>query len=186
MKKGLPNMLTQLDSNQQEQSRPVTQTQMAKTEKDRVSHFKDEGEIRLHFNVMPDRNVEEVLYNTSYLATENRVVATFDRRYRSEMVNSPSHVIFLSALIQFQKLTYLHVCHRLGWDYVPGAPERAKVWPTEVTCSMPEMVTAERELHQTFDVVRSRVVSSNRLHLWANSDVNGIIRLTGQAMVFIL
>jgi hypothetical protein len=152
----------------------------------RVSTFTDNGSIRLSFNVLPNRSVEEVFYNTSYRATENQVVATFDRTYRSEMEASPSHVIFLSALIQFQKLCYLHVCHRFGWPYDAGEPERAKVWPTDVTCSMPAMVTSEENIHQTFTVSRARYISPKRLHLWANSDVDGIIRLTGQAMIFIL
>ena len=51
----------------------------------------------LKFNIMPNRAVEETLLIKKYMVTENRIEVKFDRKYKTQMVSSPDHLIFLSA-----------------------------------------------------------------------------------------
>jgi len=102
----------------------------------------------LEFNVMPGRPVEEDLHVREYRVGERYVEAHFDRTYRSAMKASPSHLIFLSALVHTQKMLYLGLCREFGFDYDPDGPERFKMWPTKVECRIPELIAEERGLVQ--------------------------------------
>ena len=73
----------------------------------------------LKFNVMSDRSVKETLVIKKYIITDNRIVVEFDRKYRTEMISSPDHLIFLSALINLQKMIYVLMCKKLNIKYWP-------------------------------------------------------------------
>lgn len=109
----------------------------------------------LAFNVMPGRPVNEELTPRCYFVGREIARAVFDRSYATAMENSPSHVIFISALMQWQKLLYLWACHRTGHLYRPEDAEAFKVWPTHIQCRMPCLVREESNLTQ--DAFLSRV-----------------------------
>lgn len=102
----------------------------------------------LSFNVMPDRTVEERLLVREYRVGERYAEAHFDREYRSAMRNSPSHLIFLTALVHTQKLLYAALCREFDLNYEPEGPELFKMWPTKVEVRIPERIDAEQDLVQ--------------------------------------
>ncbi len=100
------------------------------------------------FNVMPDRPVEETLHIREYRVGDRYVEAHFDRSYRSSMAASPSHLIFLTALVHTQKMLYLGLCREFGFDYDPEGAEAFKMWPTKIDVRIPELIAAENDLVQ--------------------------------------
>jgi hypothetical protein len=97
---------------------------------------------------MPCRTVEETLYLKEYHVWPRYAEATFDRRYESQMQNSPSHLIFLTVLAHTQKLLYVCLCEELGFEYSPSSVERFKIWPTAVHITMPALVRQSEGLIQ--------------------------------------
>ena len=113
-----------------------------------LHYFAEKHESYLAFNVMPGKPVEETLHVHGYAVGERYAEAHFDRSYSSSMQNSPSHLIFLSALVHTQKMLYLVLCEELGFDYDPHGPERFKMWPTKISVRIPELIEEEQGLVQ--------------------------------------
>ena len=114
----------------------------------KLETYLEDHESRLSFNVMPGRPVEETLHVDRYEVGDRYAMAHFDRSYRSTMRNSPSHLIFISALVHTQKLLYATLCRDFGFDYDPHGPERFKMWPTKIQIRIPELITDETDLVQ--------------------------------------
>jgi len=86
-------------------------------------------EQNLEFNVMPLKQVNEKLFINKYIVDKNKIQAFFNRKYETEMVKSPDHFIFLSALINLQKMIYILMCKYLNIKYEPFESEKLKIWP---------------------------------------------------------
>jgi hypothetical protein len=138
----------------------------------------------LDFNVMPEKDVREQFKVRGYFVGEDVARAVFDRTYASSMERSPSHVIFLSALVQWQKLVYLMMCNRFGVDYVAGNPESYKVWPTGVDCRMPVLVCETDNLIQDVFLSKIEPAGVNGWIVEGFSLVNHKIGLLGRAVVY--
>ena len=110
--------------------------------------FAEQHTSHLAFNVMRDRLVVEDLHVREYRRGDRYAEAHFDRVYSSAMQASPSHLIFLSALVHSQKLLYLVLCKEFGFKYDPAGPEKFKMWPTKVECRIPELIADEVNLVQ--------------------------------------
>lgn len=138
----------------------------------------------LDFNVMPGKDVCEKFRVKGYFVGTDVARSVFDREYASAMARSPSHVIFLSPLVQFQKLVYLMMCRRRGVEYVPDGPELFKVWPTAVDIRLPVLVCESENLTQ--DVVLSKIETAgvNGWVVEGFSVVNHKIGLLGRAIVY--
>lgn len=138
----------------------------------------------LDFNVMPGKDVCETLKVKGYFVGSSVVRSVFDREYASAMERSPSHVIFLSPLVQFQKLVYLLMCRRFGCEYAADGPELYKVWPTAVDIRLPVLVCETENLIQ--DVVLSKIETAgvNGWIVEGFSVVNHKIGMLGRAVVY--
>ncbi len=110
--------------------------------------FEENHTSHLVFNVMPDRPVTETLTVNRYVVGDRYAEAHFDRSYESSMQNSPSHLIFLSALVHTQKLLYVVLCREFDFDYDPEGTEQFKMWPTKVNVRIPELIKEESGLVQ--------------------------------------
>lgn len=144
----------------------------------------DSSTQKLAFNVMPSRSVTETLEPSYYSVGDRCARATFSRSYQTEMEKSPTHLILISALIQWQKLIYLMMCEEFGVEYDPSEPETFKIWPTDVSCQIPILVRDEKGLRQ--DAIISKLEKEN-LTKWtveAFSAVNGRIGFVARASVF--
>jgi len=104
--------------------------------------------IKCQFNVMPGLDVSETLIVHEYRIWDGYVEATFDRTYESAMKKSPSHLIFLTALVHAQKAAYLAACRHFGRTYASGEAEFCKFWWTDVQVEIPKLIRREEDLVQ--------------------------------------
>jgi hypothetical protein len=93
------------------------------------------------FNVMPGKFVEETLFIKQYRIYDNFIEADFERQYHSDMVKSPDHFVFLTALSHTQKMVYVYLCYKFGITYDPFTPEKIKIWATKVEVDLPKLIT---------------------------------------------
>ena len=141
---------------------------------------------QLIFNVMPNMGVKEYLYIKEYRIGDNYIEATFDREYHSSMKNSPSHLIFLSALVHMQKMLYIFMCHNQGLKYDPYGKELLKVWPTSLDIQMPKLITQCNDIIHRIDIKKIRKIKEKVFSVTADTNVNGVITINGMAMIYIL
>jgi acyl-CoA synthetase (AMP-forming)/AMP-acid ligase II/acyl carrier protein len=113
-----------------------------------IAVFEDTTTLRMAFNVMPSREVEEVLILKEYRVWNRYAEGVFSRKYLSQMLASPDHLIFLTALAHAQKLAYVCLSREFGIIYEPGSAEQFKIWPTHVQVSVPELITRSADLVQ--------------------------------------
>lgn len=110
--------------------------------------YKEKTQNDLTFNVMPEKPVKETLLIQEYRIADRYAEADFDREYQSSMEKSPSHLIFLSALVHTQKLTYALLCHDFGFNYDPQGREVMKLWPYDFEIKLPRLIRQEKGLTQ--------------------------------------
>jgi hypothetical protein len=148
--------------------------------------YKESTENHLEFNVLPGRPVKETLFIKEYRIMGNYMEAIFDRNYVSAMKRSPDHLIFISAMVQTQKMAYVFICHRFGLKYEPNGVEQAKFWPTKITVEMDRLVRKNKDLVQKvwFSDIRKRYESAYVMDL--KSDNEGIIKVTAELPFFII
>ncbi len=106
--------------------------------------IRENTSLSCRFNVMPEKFVEETLFIKEYKILDNTVEAVFERKYHSDMLKSPNHFVFLTALSHAQKMIYVYLCNKFGIDYDPYMPEKFKIWATKVEIDLPKLVTDEK------------------------------------------
>jgi acyl carrier protein len=141
--------------------------------------------VDLRFNVMPSRFVQETLFTKEYRIWSGYAEAIFDRDYKSEMVASPDHLIFLTALTHTQKLAYVYMAHELGFSHDPKTTEKFKFWPTDVRVSMPQMVTENENLRQQLWIFDKRHVSGNKFQVKCRSLIASMEILIDSTMLML-
>lgn len=135
----------------------------------------------LSFNVMPEKVVREKLFIKEYRCTKDYIEVEFSREYNTDMLNSPSHLVFLSPLIQCQKLVYVYFCYYKNIEYSPD-DERFKIWPTNFNIRLPELVTEEGNLVQRLWVNGIKKLPNGTWFVKCETQV-GAIKMTGDAIV---
>jgi hypothetical protein len=136
--------------------------------------YREAGVNRIAFNVMPGKSVEERLDVKEYRVWSRYAEATFDRSYRSEMLKSPDHLIFLTLLAHTQKLAYICLCQEFGFSYDPNAPERFKMWPNSVNVAMPKLVTKTTDLQQHLWITDIQKINEGRFFVKVYTRVESI------------
>lgn len=149
-----------------------------------IKKFKDSSECEIVFNVMPNRPVREQLKMREFRIGATWIEAEFDRSYHSSMLNSPSHLTFIAALIQMQKIVYVYSCHKLRLDPDVEKSETLKIWPTSASLTMKDLVREEKSIVHRIDFHAFRKVESKKYFTRLTSivgimeiDVSGIIIL---------
>jgi len=161
---------------------PIWQTPASPPEK----IISENTQSHLVFNVMPDRRVEETMFIKEYRLWPNYMEAVFDRNYKSSMIHSPDHLIFLSVLISSQKSLYVYVCHLLKIPYDPHGQERMKIWPIDVKVDLPRMVRKREGLVHCLQFTELKKLDSAKYHLGFQSHVGNTIRVDAEALVFLI
>ncbi|RMF08684.1 MAG: hypothetical protein D6762_05080 [Candidatus Neomarinimicrobiota bacterium] len=146
----------------------------------------DSVENKISFNVMPGRPVQETLKMRRYYVWDDAIEAEFDREYFSSMKKSPDHLIFVTVLVHLQKMLYVYMCHYCGIPYDPYAPEKLKVWPTQLDIVMPRLITKHEDIHHLLKI--KSVIESRPGHfvVTADSIVENQVTINGQAMVILI
>ncbi len=150
-----------------------------------TQHIIDSSETHIAFNVMPDRPVREQLRMRQFRVGATWIEAEFDRTYSSSMLNSPSHLTFVAALVQMQKITYVYCCHRLGFDPDVNKPEVLKIWPTHTNITMRDLVRAEENLVHRMDFRVFRRLDQMKYLATATSRI-GVLQIDASAMIHLL
>jgi hypothetical protein len=141
------------------------------------------SELSVAFNVY-DVPVRERLLMKEYRIWQKDVEATFDRQYSSAMLRSPDHMIFLTAMVHLQRMAYIWICCELAGTYEAGAPEKFKIWPTSMNCSMPRLVRESSDVVQTLKVLSFGARADEGYLMTGVSTVGDGIRIDATAVVF--
>jgi hypothetical protein len=146
--------------------------------------LEDDSSCDLTFSIMPGRTVSEVLHPVHYRLWPRFIECRFDRTYRSEMKKSPSHLIFMTALLHLQRMTYLSLCQEFGLPVTLVGAERIKLWPTRITTSMPKLARAEQNLFQRVAVEGLEELAPGKYSVEVRSRAGGAVDIEGEAVVF--
>ena len=144
----------------------------------------ENSEQILQFNVMPNKNVNEKLKINRYIVEDNKIQVFFDRDYQTDMLKSPNHFIFLSALINLQKMIYILMCKHLNIKYSPLESEKLKIWPIKTDIDMNGMIRKKKNVMQDFKVKNIEKISNNKYILKGVSTSESTIKISGSALVY--
>ena len=154
------------------------------TIKDNDITIYENSENFLQFNVMPNKNVSEKLIIKKYIVNSRKVEVYFDRKYQTDMLKSPDHFIFLSALVNLQKMIYVLMCKHFDIKYLPNEPEKFKIWPIKTDIDMNGMVRKKRNVCQDFKIVSLDKITDSKYILKGTSTSESIIKISGTALIY--
>ena len=140
----------------------------------------------LSFNILPNRNVYEQINVKKYILKRRSIEAIFDRDYHSDMLHSPDHLIFLSILIQLQKMIYIYLCYEFNYPFSLEEEEKLKIWPTNINIDMPKMITKRTNISHKIEISNLRKINSQTYFGKCNSSIENIINIKADAMVSIV
>ena len=138
---------------------------------------------KLSFNILPDKNINECLFIKKYRIWDDAIEAVFDRTYTTDMIASPDHLTFISALINLQKMVYIYMHHHLNIKYDPHEEETLKVWPTELNISLPKLLTDVTDITHRLNVKSIRKLNHNKFHIDANTFIEDMLVIKGKALI---
>ena len=153
---------------------------------DNVKVIADNSIQSLKFNVMHEKDVEEKLVFKKYIIDGNKIETHFNREYKTSMKKSPDHYIFLSSLINLQKMIYLLMCDRFDISYNKNDQEQIKIWPTSVDIKMNGIVRKKNNIMQDFELTSISQIGDNKYSISGNSSAESTIFLKGKALVYII
>ena len=149
-----------------------------------IEIIKEDSEQILQFNVMPNKKVNEKLIINKYVVKKNKIEAFFDRKYETDMLKSPDHFIFLSALINLQKMIYVLMCRHLNIEYSSSGSEKLKIWPLKTDIDMNGMVRKKNNVKQDFEIQSIEKLAENKYILKGVSTSESTIKISGSALVY--
>ena len=136
------------------------------------------------FNVLPGKHVKEDIIVKKYILKKRYIQAIFDRRYQSDMLQSPNHLIFLSTLIHLQKMIYIYLCYEFGLSMKLEENEKLKIWPTNIKINMPKMITKEKDISQDIKIKNLRKTGSKTYFGKCESSVDDIVKISADALIY--
>ena len=136
------------------------------------------------FNVLPGKNVKEDIIVKKYILKKRYIKAIFNRRYQSDMVQSPDHLIFLSTLIHLQKMIYIYLCYEFGLSMKLEENERLKIWPTNLKIKMPKMITKKKNISQIIQIKSLRKTGSKTYFGKCESSVDDTVIISADALIY--
>lgn len=140
----------------------------------------------ISFNVMPDREVKEILKIKEYRIWDGYIEAVFDREYYSQMKKSPDHLIFLTALVHMQKMLYVYVCHKFNLGYNPHEEEKVKFWPVKLDISIPKLIRSNEDVVHKMKIESIEKADANTYMMKARSCVGKGLFINGESPFYIL
>ena len=140
----------------------------------------------LKFNILNDREVNEKLTFKKFIIKSNKIESWFDREYKTAMVKSPNHYIFLSALINLQKMIYLLMCDKFDFPCNLDDEERLKIWPISVDVKMNGLIRKKKNLMQDFEIESIEKISPTKYHISGRSSSESTVLIKGTALVYLV
>jgi hypothetical protein len=124
----------------------------------------------INFNVLPGKSVKEDIIVKKYILKERSIEAIFDRKYYSEMAQSPDHLIFLSTLVHLQKMIYIYLCYEFGLSMKLEENEKLKIWPIN--------------LSQIIKIKNLRKTGSKTYFGKCESSIDNIVTISADALIY--
>ena len=140
----------------------------------------------LKFNILPNKNVEERILFKKFIISDNKIEAYFDREYKTDMLKSPNHYIFLSALINLQKMIYLLMCDKFNISYKIDNQEKLKIWPTKIDVKMNGLIRKKKNLMQDFEIQNIQEIGAQKYHISGHSSSESTLEIQGEAIVYLI
>ena len=138
----------------------------------------------IRFNVLPGKSVKEDIIVKKYILKERSIEAIFDRKYYSEMAQSPDHLIFLSTLVHLQKMIYIYLCYEFGLSMKLEENEKLKIWPTNININMPKMITKNEDISQVIKIKNLRKTSPKTYFGKCESSIDNIVTISADALIY--
>ena len=148
--------------------------------------IKEKSSQNMRFNVMKNRYVNEEVKIKEYRLWDNAIEVLFDRTYQTEMINSPDHLTFLSSLINLQKMVYVFMHSYLSIEYNHKKNEALKVWPGKLSIDMPKMIFKKENISHLMIIKSIQKIKTNRYKMHAITKVDGIVEISGDALIVVL
>ena len=102
------------------------------------------------------------------------------------MLNSPSHLTFLSSLINLQKMVYVFMHQYLNLEYDINGKERLKVWPGKLNINMPKMILKKENISHLMKINSIHKVKDNRYKVSADTFIDKAVTISGEALIVVL
>ena len=144
----------------------------------------EKSEQLLQFNVLPRKNVTEKLIFEKYIVSKNKIQAFFSREYQTEMAKSPNHFIFISALINLQKIIYILMCKHFNVEYNSNGSEKFKIWPIKTDVQINGMIRKTTNIIQDFEIESIQELAKNKYMLTGVSSSESTIIIKGSAIIY--
>tara|TARA_A100001037_G_scaffold248831_1_gene231313 strand:- start:281 stop:835 length:555 start_codon:yes stop_codon:yes gene_type:complete len=146
-----------------------------------------ESKSSVKFNVLPYRYVSEDIKVVKYYMEKRFIKAYFERNYKTDMINSPDHLVFLSSLVHLQKMIYLYLCYEFNVPISISGKEKIKVWPTKINIDMKNLITKKKDLTQSIKIKALRKTGPKTYFGKCESLINdGESRICADAVIYIL
>ena len=148
---------------------------------------KKDSKCSIKFNVLPRKQVSEYILVSKYVLKKRYIEAHFNRKYITEMINSPDHLIFLTSLVHLQKMIYLYLCYEFDLPISFSGKESLKVWPTKINVDMRNLITQSTDLIQNIKITNLKKTGPKSYFGKCISDINnGEATITADAVIYIL
>ena len=138
----------------------------------------------ISFNILPHKIVTEDIYIKKYILKKRYIESVFDREYLSNMVQSPDHLIFLSSLVNLQKMIYIYLCYEFGLIIDLANDEKLKIWPTNITIDMPKMITKTKGISQVIKIKKLRKTGIKTYFGKCESSIDNIVNISADALIY--
>ena len=162
----------------------VTEIEPSILQNNEIETIIEKSEQLLQFNVMPGKNVTEKLIFEKYIVSRKKIQAFFSREYKTEMAKSPDHFIFLSALINLQKIIYILMCKHFGVEYNSNRSEKFKIWPIKTDVQINGMIRKTKDIIQDFEIISIQEIAQNKYMLKGVSSSESSIIIKGSAIIY--
>lgn len=148
--------------------------------------FTNEKDIKASFNILPDKNVQEIFHIKKIIIEENKASAIFSRTYISEMEDSPNHITMTVLPLLTQRVFYAWACIKMGYNYTPFEKELLKIWPTRVEFKYPKIIDNEKDIVYELNVEKFRKISEFTYFVKGNSHIENQLFVNAEAIVILI
>ena len=145
-----------------------------------------ESMVSIFFNILPNKNVKESIYVKKYILNKRKIEAVFDRKYVNDMIESPSHLVFLTSLVHLQKMIYIYLCYEFGFSINLTGKENLKIWPTKLNIELPKLITDSKDIVQTIEINSLRKIDKKTYFGKCKSYINGFPSIKANAIINLL
>ena len=100
------------------------------------------------------------------------------------MAKSPNHFIFISALINLQKIIYILMCKHFNVEYNSNGSEKFKIWPIKTDVQINGMIRKTTNIIQDFEIESIQELAKNKYMLTGVSSSESTIIIKGSAIIY--